>query len=117
MDNKAKKILGWALIAVGLIVIFSDLYSSINIFTARAMPPSVFSEISQSALSDKAIQGQPDLQKVMAEQVSKIFPSSYLAKLMNLVSWSIFATILVLIGGKACFIGISLLRDKPEKIS
>lgn len=115
MDNKTKKIIGWVLLVVGLIIIFSDLYSSINIFTAKAMPPSVFTGSGQGDLNNISPSGQQDLQKIMSEQISKLIPQDYVSKLMNLISWSIFAGILVLIGGKVSLIGISLLREKREK--
>lgn len=111
MDNKTKKIIGWVLLAVGLIIIFSDLYSSFNIFTARTLPPAVFKN---TAIDDssQAVSGQLDLQKIMADQMSKLIPKDSIFKIMNLVSWSIFAWVLVLIGGKICSIGTGLLKDK-----
>lgn len=118
MDNKTKKIIGWVLLVAGLIVIFSDLYSSANIFTAKTSPPSVFKEIAlngSAVNSSSSVLSQEDLQKIMSEQISKIIPQSYIYKLMNLISWSIFAWILVLVGGKVSSIGISMLRDKKEK--
>jgi len=118
MDIKTKKIIGWVLLAAGLIIIFSDLYSSANIFTARTAPPSVFGEIIQSQNNSNSQQtalSQEDLQKIMSDQISKIIPQNYIFKLMNLVSWSIFAWILVLIGGKVSLIGINLLKEKQEK--
>jgi hypothetical protein len=118
MNNKTKKIIGWVLLVSGLIIIFSDLYSSVNIFTARTSPPSVFKEIALNGSAvnpSSSVLSQEDLQKMMAEQLSKMIPQNYIFKLMNLTSWSIFAWILVLIGGKVSSIGVSLLREKKEK--
>jgi len=115
MDIKTKKIIGWVLLVAGLIILFSDLYSSFNIFTAKTLPPSVFKETasSNSAVnSSQTILSQQDLQKIMSDQISKIIPQDYIFRLMNLISWSIFAGILVLIGGKISSIGISMLKEK-----
>lgn len=112
MDNKIKKIIGWVLLVVGLLIIFADLYQSINIFTGKVLPPSVFSVKSEAPGGSSAVSSPQDLQRLVSEQISKIIPSDYLSKMMDLISWSIFASILVLIGGKVSMIGIGLLREK-----
>lgn len=108
MDNKIKKILGWFLLAVGILIIFCDLYFSFNIFTARASAPLVFGE----AAAEKSQSNSQDLNTIISQQMLKMIPVGHISKIMNLISWSAFAGILVLIGGKLASIGINLLREK-----
>lgn len=115
MENKTKKIIGWVLLAAGLLIIFSDLYYSINIFTARTAPPSLFGQAVSLEKSQQSGQESFNLQKVVSEQLSNFIPQIHVSKMLNLISWSVFAAILVMIGGKVSFIGISLLKVKKEK--
>jgi len=39
---KARKVIGWLLLLVGLIIIFYSLFTSYNIFTGKSTGPTVF---------------------------------------------------------------------------
>lgn len=115
---KFSKITGWVLLAIGLVVIFWALYSSYNTFTGKAAIPEIFKiEKEEPALSqeDKTEPtSQEELQKEMEEmiekQIKEMIPPEFLAKLLNLMSWSIFAGILIFGGGRIAGIGIRLLK-------
>jgi len=108
MDNKVKKILGWSLLVVGILIMLFDLYFSVSIFTANTPAPSVFGETK----IEEAQADSQDLNTIISQQLSKMIPMTHISKIMNLISWSVFAGILVLIGGKFASIGTNLLRDK-----
>ena len=112
-----KKIIGWVLLAVGLLIIFWGLYSSYNIFTARKPVPEIFkTEEEKDSLSQKeeisSVPMEEEIRKMMGEQMKGIIPSGFLSKLLNLVSWSLFAGILFWGGGRISGIGIKLIREK-----
>jgi len=111
---KINKIFGWFLLAIGLIIIFGSLYFSFNIFTNRNEAPEIFKlekvdkEIDNAdlmALSPEA------MQEIIQEQVKNMMPSEFMSKLLNLISWSIFAGILIFAGSRVSGIGIRLMRE------
>lgn len=118
--NSQKKIIGWVLLVLGLIIIFWTIFSSYNIFTAKKPAPAVFKAKEQEKKEDVSQKDyfqnfsqeelQKELQWVITEQIKEILPSDFLVKLMNLISWSIFAGILFFGGAKISGIGINLLK-------
>jgi len=117
----SNKVFGVILLILGLLIIFWGLYSSYNIFKARAVLPQVFrpDELSQEKLpiSEPANspklspeQIQKNMQEAVQAQLAKIFPPGIFLKLLNLISWSIFAWILILGGGKIATLGIRMLK-------
>lgn len=119
----AKKILGWVLLTTGLLIIFSGLYHSYQIFTAKAQVPELFkmgqAKIEETAPSAKnesqktltPAESQEEIKKMISEQMKEMVPAEFLSKILNLISWSIFVGILFLGGGKLSSIGINLLRE------
>ncbi|MBU1045746.1 hypothetical protein KJ616_01330 [Patescibacteria group bacterium] len=113
------KIIGIVLLVLGLLIIFWGLYSSYNIFKGNQALPQVFrsDEINFGLDKDSSLSptSAPDVQKQMeqtvSDQLAKIFPPGTLFKLMNLISWSIFAWILILGGGKIAGLGIKLMSS------
>ncbi len=116
MEN-LQKIIGWVLLATGLAVIFWTAYYSFNVFTSRAAVPEIFKaqeKIQPSGATGKTPATQAELQKQMenliAEQLKGMLPPDALPKLLNLISWSILAGILILAGSQAAGIGIKLIK-------
>ncbi len=114
-----KKIIGWVLLAAGLIILFWALYSSFNIFTAKTAVPEIFradeekeqllpTERKTTPTSPEEL--QREMKKIVEEQIKEIIPAEFLAKLLNLISWSVFASILIFGGSKISGIGIRLIR-------
>ncbi|MEK7482648.1 MAG: hypothetical protein AAB620_02565 [Patescibacteria group bacterium] len=112
------KLFGWVLLAIGLAIIGYCLYSSWGIFTAKKEAPQVFKitqEQAPAANQKKSGQDlQAQLENMMQSQVQgaigQMLPSGSIPKMLNLASWSIFAAILVLIGGKVGELGIRILK-------
>jgi hypothetical protein len=127
----AKQIVGWCLVALGLGIILWVVGDSYKIFTGQKQAPAVF-KLEQSQTKSGSSFNQPvigpgvtqqDLQKQMQEQaqgliqeqIGKMIPSDAIAKILNMISWSIFAGILILAGGKVAGIGTGLLKNEVIK--
>lgn len=113
---KSFKISGWIILILGLAIIAYTIFSSYNIFTAKSQPPSIFKigEKKEETSSQKAKSPQEEAQKLMEENLKKqletMLPVDTLPKLLNLISWSIFAGILIFGGAQISGLGIKLLK-------
>ncbi len=113
---KPKKIIAWILIILGVSLIFWTLYSSYNIFTAKTSPPGVFEIQEKKEVSEKGgLSGSPEkierqMQEMVKEELRDIIPSEFISRILNLITWSIFAGILIFGGSRISGIGINLLR-------
>ena len=54
---------------------------------------------------------QEQMAEAISEQIEKIIPKDVKAKILNLISWSIFAYILIFAGAQVTSIGIKLIKD------
>lgn len=109
-----KKIFGWILLVGGLAIIVGTLYFSYAIFTGRIQAPEIFKlESNPAAVSDfNPGEVEKNLEEAIEEQIRNIVPSEFTTQLFNLISWSIFAGLLILGGGKISAIGIRMLRKE-----
>lgn len=109
-QNNKNKTLGYSLIFLGISMIVVVALYSFLIFTAKAQFPQVFSEAPMSELQKQS--AQQDIQKMMIEQISGQVKSvfyDFTPRMMNIISWSIFAWIIIMAGGKISQIGKDLL--------
>ncbi|MEK7664947.1 MAG: hypothetical protein AAB361_02285 [Patescibacteria group bacterium] len=110
------KILGYVLLIAGLIIIGWTLFQSYNIFIGKISAPLVFKTqpVSEIPGSNKNLNLQEQLQKQMEEavkqQIGQIIPASAIIDLLNLISWSILAGILILGGGQIAGLGIKMIK-------
>jgi len=140
METKSNKIVGYVLLALGLVIIFYGIYSSYGIFMAKKDAPKVFSydssgivdleinkdrpdslEIDQSRLNDpsylKSLSNQKQsltdsvIQEQISNQMKEIIPTEFILKLLNLSSWFLFVFILIFSGSKISSLGIKLLKE------
>ena len=105
--NFTKKFSGLFLLFLGLVVIFYSLFSSYNVFTAKAAPPEVF-KMEETVSQKSGIEGQ--MQDLIQEQLKGMLPAGSLSTLLNLMSWSIFAGILIFAGVNISGLGIKLIK-------
>lgn len=115
-----QKIIGFLLLILGLIVIFYSLFSSYNIFNGKNSVPEIFKidgkNINLNVVVDpkKTVDPQAQLEEMLQKNVQKqlqdILPAGTLPKLLNLITWSIFASILFFGGGQISSLGIKLIR-------
>ncbi|PIX03415.1 hypothetical protein COZ78_00410, partial [bacterium (Candidatus Gribaldobacteria) CG_4_8_14_3_um_filter_42_11] len=117
-----KKIIGWLLLAAGVLAIVWGAWQSYQIFTNQAPSPAIFKMGVETEIvsPQKAAQTQDELigqqlQQLLQEQLGKMIPIDTVAKLLNLTVWSLFAGILILAAGKIATIGIQLLNSRTDK--
>jgi len=116
--TKIAKIFSLILLFVGLGIIFWVIFSSYNIFTGKAQAPEIFKVVEEKITTPTkgktpATQAelQTEIEKMMQEQLKGILPADTLPKLLNLMSWAIFAGILFFGGSQIAGLGIKLLKS------
>lgn len=111
-----KKIFGWALLVIGVLIIIWVIWTSFEIFTAQRPVYEIFKLPTTQDVSLKKDGGsletqiQEQMQQIIKGQFQEMFPPEFLIKFLNLMSWSIFAIILFMGGEKLAVIGIRLLK-------
>lgn len=106
-----KRIIGFILLILGVLMIIWGIWNSYQIFSARSAVPEIFKleespEKSTVPLGEKT---EEQVQQIIKEQFEGMMPPEFLPKLFNLISWSIFMFILFYAGGKLSSLGIKLL--------
>lgn len=119
-NNSLTKILGWALLIVGLLIIFYFLFSSYSIFTGKTPPPQVFkmealdSSATLTPPPSKELTSQEQMEQLleaqMEEQLSMMLPLDHLSKLLNLIAWSILTGVFIFGGAHISGLGINLIK-------
>jgi hypothetical protein len=106
------KITGWVLLIAGVILIGWVLFSSYNIFTARAELPEFFVESYGGPAEASGEGGEipSQIQQMISEQLKGIIPADSIIKLLNLVVWSMLAFILIFGGSQIAGLGIKLIK-------
>lgn len=102
--SSVKKILGLVLLFAGIIIIVYSLYYSFNIFTAKITAPEIFK--TETAVSP----AKGGVEEMISQQLKGMIPADSMPQLLNLISWSIFASLLIFGGGQVSGIGIKLLK-------
>jgi len=111
-----KKIFGWILLVIGVLIIVWGIWTSFQIFTAQKPVYEIFEvPTAQESFLGKEKGGigaevQEQMQQVIKEQFKEMFPPEFLVKILNLSAWWIFMMILILGGGKLAVLGITLLK-------
>jgi len=123
-----KIIAGWLLIVAGLAVIGGAINASYRYFTAKAEFPAVFAISAKSPADDLPPQAgmeslsveeaqnylQNQIQYSVNRALVDMLPDDAIAKMLNILSWSIFGTFLVFAGGKVSWLGVQLLSVKND---
>lgn len=108
---KFSKIFGWILLFLGLLIISYSLYSSYQIFTGKENVPQIF--VAEEGLREGIKIPFPgkEVEIPIPEQLQKILSSGFLSpKILNLISWSIWASILIFAGSRISSLGIQLIK-------
>jgi len=117
----AARILGFSLLAVGVLIILYSLYASFSIFTGAKEPPEIFAVPERAEADDRIAGGkevlpnsaeeiQARLDGLLQEQLQQIFPKEVLYKTLNLFSWSAFVGLLIFAGSQIAGIGVKLIK-------
>ena len=106
-----KKILGIILLLGGIIIILYSLNASYGIFMEKNTAPEIFKAEQKITSQKGGVQDlQAQLQAMLQDQLKGLLPAGSLPELLNLVSWSIFAGILIFGGSSIAGLGIKLLK-------
>jgi hypothetical protein len=105
------KVAGWLLLILGLAIIFYSLYSSWQVFTGKMAFPEIFKISLTKTDSGSSIPGvDQQLEKIIGSQLGQLLPANATPTLLNLLSWSVLAGILIFGGSQVSNIGIKLLK-------
>jgi hypothetical protein len=96
------KTIGYALLMIGLGIIFFAIFSSFSVFNGKT-PPQIFN-IEQSA--------KPITMNGQEFPSMELIPSGYLNQSGNLTFFMLFMFFLVSAGGKISSIGVSMIQGK-----
>jgi len=113
-----KKIFGWIILIIGILIIVWGIWTSYQIFTGQIPVYEVFtSKTAEEASLSKTninlnLPLEQQMQEIIKDQISKILPQEMLFKFFNLGAWWIFMMIIILGGGKLANIGINLLKEE-----
>ena len=118
MTVKLQNLAGWTLLLVGIAIIFWASYLSYNIFTAKTAVPEVFKmpgetknlTPSPGKTPANQVELQKEMEKMVGEQLKELIPIETLPKFFNLISWSLFAGLLIFAGSQIASIGIKLIK-------
>ncbi len=102
---KSEKIIGYALLILGLILLLFSIFEMVNVYYGNAPPPQLFNigDISLS-IGDNG----PGVSLIQGAQVSQ---------LPNLFFWFILMGFMLLAGGKIASLGVSMIKDIKVEIN
>ncbi len=121
MKPQIKNLVGAVLLTTGVGIILIALFFSYQIFTGEKSAPGVFTSTErdpQKETTDNttSLTLEEQMEVVMEEQLQKnignILPLEKINKMLNLISWSVFAGIAILGGGRIGGLGIKLLKGE-----
>ena len=98
MKWKDEKILGYVLLAIGVIVIFFSIYQMLIVFTGGSPPPKLFNF---SDIYAPVAQGQSML----------LMSGQELSKLVAMGFWYMLMFFIMYAGGKIASLGVNLIRE------
>lgn len=109
------KIIGYVLLAAGVLLILWVVFQSYQIFTNKASAPILFTvpapQEKATAKTPAAVEEQlkQQIDNSIKEQLAKILPVDVLPRALNLMSWSIFTGILIFAAGQLASLGIRMV--------
>ncbi len=108
---KLAKILGLLLLFLGVAIVLYSVYSSFQIFTGKALAPVIFKVVADKTgvKTGNSVFGV-DVNAILGSQINQIIPAIHVATILNLISWSIGAWIMILGGGQLAGLGIKLIK-------
>ena len=105
---ETSKIIGYALLIIGVILIAGPLWQTYEIFTGHGAPSQIFTR--PVALQPNPNVSSFDVQGQMQNALIKILPIDFIDNILNLGAWLLLGWILMYGGGKIAQIGVQLLN-------
>ncbi len=114
------KIFGFFLLVAGLAIIGFSIYLSVSVFTGKVNPPELFKveksvniQVQGTGIQPSNLQDiQKEIQRMLEGSTQNLLASDPVIKLLNLISFSILAGILIFAGGQVGGLGIKMMRNK-----
>lgn len=107
------KNLGYLLLIAGLLLIGFTILYSYNIFTGKSFPPKLFKELSSRPSQNSeggSLSLENKIEDAVSKQIRQIIPADAITQVLNLLSWSILAGILIFGGGQIGSLGIKMIK-------
>ena len=101
---KSEKIIGYALLILGIILLLFSIFEMINVYVGNAPPPKLF-ELQDISLS--LGQNGTGVSLIQGAQVSQI---------ANLFFWFILMGFVLFAGGKIASLGVTMVKDIQVQI-
>lgn len=117
MQFTVRQFLAWALIIIGLFIVFWDISTSYYYFSAEQEFPKVFPDVQTEMISGSASTGnaiQDQIGNIVKDQMSQMIPENTVTQLLNMTAWITFASFLLWAGGKIVGMGSDFLKKGPE---
>lgn len=116
--------MGWSLVVAGLAIIGSSVLASYRCFTAKAEFPEIFQisakneqnflpeqvQIENLSVEEAQKYLQNQIQYSVNRAVIDMMPDDAIAKMLNILAWSMFAAFLVFSGFKISELGIKMIK-------
>jgi len=108
-----KKILGWILVLVGIIMIAYTIIGAMNYFSGvTPFPELFFSETKEIAKTGGSSDALNDImQDMLSGQINSLIPEGSITNLLNMSAWSIFAFFMVFAGAKLFELGLKIMKE------
>jgi len=105
------KVLGYILLVCGLLLVLFTIYQSYNIFYNKVNPPYIFKiQTVQKPQTGGTQDIQQQVNNEVSKQINQMIPADTVSKILNLLSWSILAGILIFGGAQIAGLGIKLIK-------
>jgi len=116
------KLTGYILLIAGLAIISFSIYLTINVFTGKANPPEIFKvekkvdvNVQENSIKANDLQEiQKELQKMLESGAKEIIPMEPIMKLLNLITFSVFTSVLIFAGAQVSGLGIKLIKNESS---
>ncbi len=102
MRFKDEKVVGYILLAVGVLMIFFSVYSMFVVFTGASAPPSLFN-FSDVSLSVPQPEGGSETMQIVSGQDMN--------RMADMGTWYMLMFFVVYAGGKVASLGVNLLKE------
>jgi hypothetical protein len=96
---KSEKIIGYALLTMGIILLVFSIVEMMNIYYGNSPPPNLFALQDISLSTGQNGEGVSLIQGAQASQIA------------NLFFWSILMAFLLFAGGKIASLGVTMVKD------
>ncbi|MDD2274748.1 MAG: hypothetical protein PHI91_02700 [Candidatus Pacebacteria bacterium] len=111
-----KKIIGWILIASGILLVFGTIYSTYLNFTAQSEFPQIFTFEEPETVSQTSGGLEGQIGGMIGEYIKDLVPRGATTLMLNMFSWILLATFLVYSGSKLVSMGSVLIKkDKKDE--